>query len=52
MKILAVALMFSAFGIVGSMDYEDAKQQEAHYCEMVEAGNWPAYNESINCEGK
>lgn len=33
----------------GCSDYEDAKEQERIYCEMVGAGNWAAYNKSIDC---
>ena len=52
MKILGVGLLLAAFGFAGNSDYEDALKQEAHYCEMVKTGSWPAYNESIDCEGK
>ena len=49
MKVLAAVLLLSVFGITGCGRYEDAKQQKLHYYEMVKAGYWPAYNESINC---
>ena len=35
--------LFAAFGIVGGMDYEDAKQEEISYCENVKSGQWPDY---------
>lgn len=49
MKVLAVIAAVALFCIVGQMDYEDAVNQEAHYCDMVEAGNWPAYRDDIVC---
>jgi len=36
--------MFVAVGIVGRMDYEDAKRQEQRYTHMVCAGAWPDYD--------
>ena len=35
--------LFAAFGIVGGMNYEDAKQEEISYCENVKSGQWPDY---------
>ena len=32
-----------ALGVVGSMDYEDAKAEEALYCSNVKSGVWPDY---------
>jgi len=52
MKVLAAATLLVTFGMVGSMDYEDAVRQEAHYCKMVKAGHWPAFNKAINCKGQ
>jgi hypothetical protein len=40
------------FGMVGSYEYQDEKEQEALYCEMVEEGSWPAYDKAIDCIGK
>lgn len=37
-----VALLL-LLGLAGRMDYEDAKLQEQHYCEMVKSGKWPDY---------
>jgi len=31
-----------AYGIVGSMDYDDAVREQEHTCQMVAAGAWPA----------
>lgn len=30
-------------GVVGRMDYEDAKLEEAAYCHNVKTGVWPDY---------
>lgn len=32
-----------------ALDYEQEESENAHYCEMVEAGAWPDYNRSIEC---
>ena len=37
---LAIGLLL---GVVGSMDYEDAKAEEALYCSNVKNGTWPDY---------
>lgn len=37
------------FGMVGSFDYQDAQASHALYCEMVQEGTWPAYDNSIHC---
>lgn len=41
--VAAVLALFAAFGFVGAMDYEDAKAEEALYCDNVKAGVWPDY---------
>ena len=46
----AALFVIVAFGIVGQMDYEDAIEQERHYCDMVRQGHWPAYNQDIDCK--
>lgn len=50
MKALVILMLIPVLGVVGSMDYEDELKQAEHYCNMVKAGNWPAYDNSINCE--
>lgn len=49
----AAALVFlAAFGLVGNMDYQDAKAAESHYAAMVCAGHWPDYdNRNPDCSG-
>ena len=44
MKTTVVLLaLLGLFGLAGAMDYEDAKAEEANYCEMVKAGLWPDF---------
>lgn len=38
-----IALFFLAYGIVGTMDYEDAVEADHLYTEMVCDGVWPDY---------
>lgn len=37
-------------GLVGQMDYEDAKLHQDHYCKMVAEGAWPDYDEVYTTE--
>ena len=37
------ALGFLILALIGNMDYEDAKAEEAHYNDMVCHGYWPDY---------
>ena len=39
----AFLAFFAAFGLVGAMDYEDAKNEQALYCDNVKSGVWPDY---------
>lgn len=44
---------FLIFGIVGNMDYEDAKNDGAFYAQMVCEGTWPDYkNLSPVCDAQ
>jgi hypothetical protein len=45
-----IAFIFLAFGIAGHMDYEDAIQQDLHYCDMVREGHWPNFKPEIDCK--
>ena len=38
-----IALLIAAYGIVGSMDYEDELKEQEHACYMVENGHWPKH---------
>ena len=49
MKALIIITAIAAFGFVGNMDYTDAVNQEARYCEMVNAGNWQPYKANVSC---
>ncbi len=46
---LAALVFFALFGLVGSLDYDEAIRQEAHYCEMVRTNVWPAYDPDVKC---
>lgn len=41
----AIAALLLAYGIVGTMDYEDAVEADRRYAEMVCAGYWPDYED-------
>lgn len=47
---LALVGVFLLMGLMGRMDYEDAKAEEANYCEMVKlhkqdkSMGWPDYD--------
>ena len=43
MALFGLIGMFIILGIIGNMDYEDAKAEEAHYNDMVCHGYWPDY---------
>ena len=54
------------FAFVSSMDFKDAKEEEAHYCHMVALwkadaikgihkrarAGWPPFKEEVNCASK
>lgn len=41
--LLALVAVLLLLGLMGHMDYEDAKAEEVNYCEMVKAKLWPDY---------
>lgn len=50
LKVASVlALIFGAYGLMGTLDYEEELRQEQHYCQMVRDGAWPNYKPEINC---
>ena len=66
-KFWGYALIFMVlFAIVGSMDYNDSQQEEAHYCDMVSLwkadaakgihkrarAGWPPFKEGVDCASK
>ena len=48
-KIIIGLVLLGFIAITSSMDYEDELEAERHYCQMVKDGNWPAFNEGVNC---
>jgi hypothetical protein len=46
--VVYAALVVLALGIVGRMDFEDAKMMDRRYCEGVEQGLWPDYNRNYH----
>ena len=44
-SLICIAILFS---ISSKMDAQDEAQEQAYYCEMVNAGDWPNFKE-INC---
>lgn len=42
-KVLSVCAVLLIIGLVGSMDYKDEVAAAQHYCQMVEDGHWPNY---------
>jgi len=45
-----IAIVLAMLGIAGTIDYEEQLREEQHYCEMVKAGNWPAYKPEVDCK--
>ncbi len=43
--ILIITGIVAVLAFVGSGDYEEAKADEAFYCEMVATGVWPDFRE-------
>jgi hypothetical protein len=50
MKILAAASLIAALSLASENDYQNEIDSTKNYCEQVQQGNWPAYDQSINCE--
>lgn len=44
-----ICLIFGAYGLMGTLEYEEEKRQEEHYCQMVRDGLWPAYKTEVSC---
>ena len=44
-----ICLIFGAYGLMGTLEYEEEKRQEEHYCQMVRDGLWPAYKPEVQC---
>lgn len=49
-QLIVLGMTFAMlFGLIGSYDYDEAKAQEALYCDMTTEGSWPAYDKEIDC---
>ena len=48
--VLVLTILFGlALSLVGDMNMTDEEQELKHYCEMVNAGDWPKFKK-INCD--
>jgi len=47
---IAITAVLALLGIVGRLDYEDQLAEQAVYCEMVKAGEWPDYQKTYLTE--
>lgn len=47
--VAALIIFIFVLGLIGSEDMKEEKAQIEHYCEMVQAGAWPDYDKTINC---
>ena len=45
-----IVIIVAILGVAGTIDYEEQLREEQHYCEMVKAGNWPAYKPEVDCK--
>ena len=39
----ALSALLGLLFLVGHLDYQDAQEEDAYYCEMVKARLWPDY---------
>ena len=62
-EFFGMAAMIAALLYVGTLDREDAEQDQSTYCEMVaiwesdprpeiDRAGWPPYDATIKCEGE
>lgn len=50
LTVIAVAFSAALLGLVGADDLRHTREQHAHYCAMVAAGHWPAYDGTAGCK--
>lgn len=61
-EFFAIAALIAALLYIGTLDREDAEQDQSTYCEMVaiweadprpeiDRAGWPPYDSTIKCEG-
>lgn len=46
---LLVIVWVTGYLVISDMDYQDQLTQQDAYCKMVQAGYWPAYQDT-NCD--
>lgn len=53
LQTLAIAAVLLLLAAVGTMDYQDAMSEQAHYCDMVSTGAWPDFRNIFDevCDG-
>lgn len=51
MGVITIILLAAALGVVGTLSYEDAVNDENNYCSMVNDGYWPNYK-NLDCAAK
>lgn len=49
-SVAIVVLAFALFGWAGESDYQDAKREQAEYCQKVKQGIWPDFRETFDDE--
>lgn len=45
---IAVVLLIAAFAWAGNEDAAEAERQQERYCQSVEEGTWPDYNDNYS----
>ena len=51
MKMLVFSAFIAMALLAGTGDFQEQVKQAEHYCDMVNSGAWPNY-ENRNCEGQ
>lgn len=47
---LGALFLLALLALASKMDLEDAKAEQAAYCDMVAKGLWPAYEGTEQCQ--
>ena len=48
-RALVLLSLISSFLVVASFDEDNARDEAARYCKMVNSGAWGAYRTDVNC---
>lgn len=48
-KFLPVFIVAILVAVAMNMDYDDQQAQQVYYCEMTQAGHWPAFKD-MECD--